>query len=386
MNMSVAADDPKYGLDDDLADLDVAVVHDPIRTKNGGIDVIANIARFLEAPIYTLRQIEYPMPLEGLDVNQFGGKESRTSRAFHRTGFGRLLDIVKIQEYQNWSPPRSADVIVTTGTRSQHVIHHPEQHRIHFFNTPARWLWDLSHQQWDDRNALVRRLMLAYSTHVRNADVTSTHRFDRVVVNSDLIAKRVDAYYGRDATVAYCPVDTFEFEHGSDEGYYVMVNRLVPEKRVKLVVKAFNELGLPLKIAGVAGESTDAYADECRDLANDNIEFLGWVAGENKVELLANSRALTFAGEHEDFGMPPIEAMAAGKPVVGVNEGFTRCQVEDGENGVLFEPDAKELCSAIKRVEAEPWSANKIQAASRQFDVRRVRAVWQNLLRQVVDS
>lgn len=381
--MSLAVDDPKYGLDTDLKDLDIILVHDPIRTKNGGIDVIANIARFLDAPVYTLRQTKHPDPLSGIDVHQFGGQETKTSRIFHRFGLGRLLDIAKIHEYQNWSPPRSADVVVTTGPRSQHVIHHADQHRIHFFNTPARWLWDLSHEQWDDRNRFVRRLMLAYATHIRNIDVTSTHRFDQIVANSDLVAKRINAYYNRDATVAYCPVDTFDFDGGEDNGYYVMVNRLVPEKRVKLVVEAFNELGLPLKIAGTAGEATEEYADECRRLAEENIEFLGWVEGDDKVELLEQARALVFAGEHEDFGMPPVEAMAAGKPVVGVNEGFTKYQIHENENGVLFEPTNKGVISAVKRIESVSWDSKTIQEQSRRFDIREMRRVWQDVIRKV---
>lgn len=377
--------DPKFGLPADLDDLEVVVVHDPIRSMNGGIDVIASIARFLDAPLYTLRRTKDPEPLRGLEVREIDPEEPLVSRFLHRAGLGRLMEIPKALAYQNWSPPRSADVVVTTGPRSQFLVHHPEQHRIHFFNTPARWLWDLTHGQWDDRNPVEKWLMLAYANVMRTMDVTSVHRHDHVVANSDLVRERIRAYYGRDATVAYCPVDTFEYRHEESRGYYVMVNRIVPEKRVKLVVEAFNELGLPLKIAGTPNEATEGYANECKRLAGDTVEFLGWVEGEEKEDLLARSEALVFAGEHEDFGMPPVEAMASGKPVVGVNEGFTRYQVEEGENGVLFDPNVAGLVEAVEESRELRFDTEEIVESARRFDTRAVRNTWGEILREVHD-
>lgn len=384
--MPVSPENPKAGLPEDLAHLDVVVVHDPIRTKNGGIDVVANIARFLDAPVYTLHQTESPTALDDIEVREITADEPLIWRAFHRAGLGRLLEFPKMIAYQNWEPPRSADVVVTTGTRSQFLIHHPEQHRIQYFNTPARWLWDLSHEQWDGHNRLIEWLLVRYASFLRTMDVTSVHRFDRVLANSDLVARRIKTYYDRDSTVAYCPIDTFAIEGGKSEGYFMMLNRLVPEKRVKLVVKVFSELEIPLKVAGVSGENTADYAADCRRIAGDNVEFLGWVDGNEKNELLAGAEALVFAGEHEDFGMPPVEAMAAGKPVVGVNEGFTKYQINDGETGTLFEPDVESLCEAVKQCIEIKWDCDKIQETSRQYDTRAVREVWIETLRELSDA
>lgn len=384
--MPVSAEDPRYGLSEDLQELEIIVVHDPILTNNGGIDVIANIARFLDAPLYTLRQTSSPEPLEDVEVREIEPGTPRLANAMRRRSLGRLLELSTVLAYQNWKPPRSADVVVTTGTRAQHVIQHPEQHRIHFFNTPARWLWDLSHGQWDDRNRIVRWAMRRYAAALRNLDVTSTHRLDHLIANSELVRDRIDAYYGRDADVAYCPSDTFAFHHAESEGYFVMVNRIVPEKRVKLVVEAFTEVDVPLKIAGEPAETATDYAAECRRVAGDNVEFLGWVDEEAKVDLLARAEALVFAGEHEDFGMPPVEAMASGKPVVGVNEGFTRRQLVDGETGVLFEPSKPDLLEAIEAVSRLDWDPETIQEASRRYDVRAVRKRWHTILSDTITS
>ncbi|ELZ19145.1 group 1 glycosyl transferase [Haloterrigena salina JCM 13891] len=379
----VSETDPQYGLADDLRHLKIAVVTDPIWSKNGGIDVIANITKFLDAPLYTLRQTESPKPLEDVDVRSFGSRESWLQRQIRRRGLNRLFYLHQMLAYQDWNPPREFDVIVTTGPLSQQVIQHPEQARIHFFNSPARWLWDLTHDLWNDRFGPIRWFMRAFANHIRNTDVSSIRRFDRIVGNSDLVAGRIDAYYGEDATVAYCPVDTYQYRAEESEDYYVMVNRLVPEKRVKLVIEAFNDLGLPLKIAGDTRPTTQDYAEACRELANDNIEFLGWVEGEGKVDLLAQSRGLIFAGKHEDFGMPPVEAMASGKPVVGVDEGFTKYQVDPGETGVLFKPDVSDLVAAVERTTDAEWDEAQIQAAARTYDVRNTRVTWQEVLREL---
>jgi len=385
-DVTISPDDPTEGLASDLRDLDVIVVHDPVRTMNGGIDVVANIARFLEAPIYTLRQLTEPEPLDGLEVRELCPGEPLYGRALSWAGAGRLRDFPRALAYQDWEPPRWADIVVTTGTRSEHVIQHPEQDRIQFFNTPARWLWDLSHGQYDDRYSAVQWLMLAFANEMRTLDVASSRRYDRIVANSDLVRERVRSYYGRDADVAYCPVDTYRYDPGTDEGYFLVLTRIVPKKRVKLVIETFEELDVPLKIAGTATPTTESYAAECRRLAGDDVEFLGWVEGEQKEALLANASGLVFAGEQEDFGMPPVEAMASGIPVVGVDEGFTSYQVVDGENGVLFDPTVESLRRAVKRCRDRSWNAERIQSYSRRYDTRAVRRRWMDILRDVRHS
>lgn len=379
----IAAADPTAGLPDDLDHLDIVVVRDPVYSGGGGIEVVAAVARYLDAPIYTLRQTDPVEAYRELEVTEFKQDDPLSSRLCRRFGARRLLTLPEIHEYENWRPPRDADVIVTVGTRAQHVIHHAHQHRIHFFFTPPRWLWDLFHRQWDDKFRPLRWLMLFYSGLVRSLDVASTQRFDAVLAGSEIVKQRVESYYDIDADVAYCPVDSFEFEHSSGEGYYLMLTRIVPEKRVKLVIEAFNELELPLKIAGTPTGSSQEYDRECRELAGENVEFVGWVEGDEKHELLSNCEALVFAAEREDFGMPPIEALAAGKPVIGVREGYTKHQIEEGRNGVLFDPSLQELITAVETHRNRRWDAAEIQSTARPYDTRAVRQQWNRTLRKL---
>lgn len=382
----VTPDDPAVGLPDELSELDIVVVRDPIDSGGGGIEVVANIARFLDAPIYTYRQSEQVSAYQEIEVNTFGSKDSLGSRLARRFGLRRALTLFEINEYENWSPPEEADIVVTAGTRSQHVIHHAHQQRIHFFFTPARWLWDLTHGQWDGWPRPVRRAMLVYASYVRSLDMSSSHRFDAALAGSELVKKRVETYYGLDSSVAYCPIDTFAFEPNESNGYYVMLTRIVPEKRVKLVIEACNELNLPLKIAGTSTGSSQEYAKECQKLADDTVDFLGWIEGADKQNLLAKSKSLIFAAKREDFGMPPVEAMASGKPVVGVNEGYTQHQITDGEDGVLFEPTHDCLVDALQRAESTQWNPAEIQHYARQYDVRAVRRQWLQTIRRVISQ
>jgi glycosyltransferase involved in cell wall biosynthesis len=385
MNGQISADDPTAGLPEDLSHLNIIVVRDPVYSGGGGIEVVANIAKYLDAPIYTLRQTADVEPYRELQVEEIKPDESFLSRSVRKRGLRRLLTLAEVAEYQNWKPPESADIVVTVGTRAQHVIHHSWQKRIHFFFTPARWLWDLSHGQWDGHPRLARWLMLLYASFARTVDVSSTHRFDVTVAGSELVRERVQAYYGLDPEVAYCPVDTFQFHNEESEGYFLMLTRIAPSKRVELVVEAFNELGYPLKIGGTPTGPHEEYAQRCREMANENIEFLGWVEGEEKRQLLARCEALVYAPEREDFGMPPIEAMAAGKPVVGVNEGYTRYQIEDGENGYLFNPELHSLINAVKHSRGQSWDADTIRELSRAYDTRLVHSKWHQVIRNVLE-
>lgn len=382
--MDISPDDPTTGLAPDLEDVTVALVHDSIENVNGGINVEAKFARFFESPLYTLRQYEYPDVLDDVLVKEIKPREPRLSKALKRFGMGRLLERFRIHEYENWSPPRDADVVVTTGMRSQHVVQHPDQSRLHYFHTPARWLWNHSHSQFDAQNRLVRTMMLSFVNRQRVADVTTSHRIDHALVNSEVVGQRVRSYYGMIPEVIYPPIDTYDIDHSESEGFYLLLNRITPKKRTKLAVQAFTELGIELKVTGKPNDEERDYYRECQRVAGDNVDFVGWVSEDEKRDLLASCAGLVYPPTDEDFGMPPAEAMAAGKPVVGVREGFTKYQITDGENGVLFEPTLSSLVSAVKRCEEMIWDSEAIIAEARKYDIRRARKQWMEMLRSTL--
>jgi glycosyltransferase involved in cell wall biosynthesis len=181
---------------------------------------------------------------------------------------------------------------------------------------------------------------------------------------SRAVAARIRKYYGREAKVVYPPVDTDRFVTSGRAGdYYLVVSRLIPYKRVDLAVDAFTRLGLRLK---VAGDGRDRAALKAR--AGKNIEFVGRVSDREVAELIRGCRGFVFPGE-EDFGIAPVEAQAAGRPVVAFGAGGALDTVLDGATGVHFaEQSVEALCAAVGRLESLPISPDRIAAHARTFD------------------
>jgi glycosyltransferase involved in cell wall biosynthesis len=186
---------------------------------------------------------------------------------------------------------------------------------------------------------------------------------DRFLAISQAVAARIRKYYGRAAEVIYPPVDVDRFTpRAGPEDFYLVVSRLIPYKRVDLAVQAFNALGWPLK---VVGDGRDRAALQAR--ARPNVEFLGRLPDEAVCDLMARCRAFLFPGL-EDFGIAPVEAQAAGRPVVAYAGGGALDTVVDGVTGVLFAPQtAAALAEAVRRAADLPWDPATIRANAERF-------------------
>ena len=164
--------------------------------------------------------------------------------------------------------------------------------------------------------------------------------------------------------VIFPPVDT-EFFHsiGGKENYYFAASRLEPYKKIELVVKAFNDLGLPLKIAG---SGTASYG--LRKMAKPNIEFLGRITDEELRRRYSEARAFIFPA-NEDAGIMPVEAMSCGTPVIAYGTGGALETVKEGETGLFFpEQSVRSIKDAIHRFESMEFNREHIRMHARQFD------------------
>jgi len=160
---------------------------------------------------------------------------------------------------------------------------------------------------------LATSLVLNY---LRKWDVASSNRVDKFVAISRYIAERIKKNYGRNSDLIYPPVDCSYFKPGlTNDGFYLMVSPLAPNKRVDIAVEAFNVIDLPLIVIGSGQE-------ECKleKMAGKNIKLMGWQSDEVVREHYVNCKALIFPGV-EDFGIVPLEAQACGKPVIAYGEG-----------------------------------------------------------------
>jgi len=147
-------------------------------------------------------------------------------------------------------------------------------------------------------------------------DVTSSQRVDYFLCISNHVKNRIEKFYRREAEVIHPPVDTKRFRfRDAKENYFLIVSSFAPYKRIDLALEAFNRLGYPLKIIGSGPEEKSL-----KSMAGSNVEFLGWLPDQVVADCYSKCRALIFPGE-EDFGIAPLEAMCAGRPVIAYGRG-----------------------------------------------------------------
>jgi glycosyltransferase involved in cell wall biosynthesis len=189
-----------------------------------------------------------------------------------------------------------------------------------------------------------------------------------------VIARRLRTYYHRESEASiYPPIDVDEYHSAPSDGYLLSLGRLEPHKHVAEIIEAVRNTTHELKIAGTGSEES-----RLKQKSGDNVEFLGYVPEERKYELLANCEAFVANSYHEDFGITPIEALASGKPVIGVNEGFTRFQIEDGINGILFERG--NLTEVINEATNREGDFERIRTTAQKFDIDVFRRKWRTLI------
>lgn len=238
------------------------------------------------------------------------------------------------------------------------VLTSPDQCHLSYVHTPVRYAWDQMHS-YLRQSALARRglsPLIRWQLHrLRQWDVLSAQRPDALIANSRFTAARIRRYWGRSATVVHPPVavERFRWDQPRDD-VYLCLCRLVPYKRVDLVVQAFNATGLPLVVIGDGPERQRLAA-----MAGPNVQLLGRLPQQEVNGWLARCRAYVYAGL-EDFGIAPVEAMASGAPVIGLGQGglldSVRC-ISTGcaqPTGLLFaDQTPAALVAALERFEQQ---------------------------------
>jgi len=180
---------------------------------------------------------------------------------------------------------------------------------------------------------------------LRAWDFYSSQRLDYIIANSNFTSKRIKKYWGLESDVINPPVDTKRFKYNNPrENYYISLNRLVPNKRIDLLIKAFNKLNLPLIIIGDGPERL-----KLEKMSNPNIKFLRKISDKEVENYMSRCRAFVYSGI-EDFGIAPVEAMASGAPVIAYGKGgildtvncYNKQDKEKVSNGLLFKKQTSE--------------------------------------------
>lgn len=355
----------------------VALVHDYL-SQDGGAERVLKAMHELwpEAPIFVLfhdqQKINY--------LNQERIRESWLAKMpYIKSAFQWYLPFMPGATER--FDLREFDVVISSSSAfAKGVITRPETLHISYCHTPARYLWADTHEYLAElrQNRLVKALLPQLIHSLRLWDKMSADRVDHFVANSKTVQHRILKYYRRPSEIIYPPVETDKFHVAKEPGnYFVAGGRLVPYKRLDLVVQVFNRLKWPLKIFGTGPE-----LNNLKKYSKPNIEFLGRVSEETKAELLSGALAFLHP-QLEDLGITAVEAMAAGRPVIAYAQGGATETVTPGETGVFFYRQQWEsLLDTLLNFRPENWDSAKIRERAEHFSAPNFK---QNLKKYVED-
>jgi glycosyltransferase involved in cell wall biosynthesis len=270
-------------------------------------------------------------------------------------------------------------VITCSSAFSKHITTRGATRNICYCFTPPRYLWDLRDAYTEGR--LLKAPLRAALTRMRAVDRRAASRVHQFVADSAVVAERIARSYDRTSTVVYPPVDTSAFKpSGRDpEDFYLVVGRLVQYKRIDLAVQAANAMGRPLWIVGVGPE-----AQKLKAMAGPTVRFLGSLPDAEVADLYARCRAFLFPGL-DDFGIAPVEAQAAGRPVVAYGAGGALETVVDGTTGVHFGAQTAEcLVQALERLDGLRVDPAACRRNAERFDTVHFRAAMRRVVTQAV--
>jgi len=339
------------------------LIHDWLVTFGGA-------ERVLDA-IFSL----YPSPICTLIERKGVFKQASFAQAKIMTSFIQNLPFA-LKGYRNYLPffPKAIErfdvgeydvVLSSSHAVAKGVVIQDGQMHICYCHTPMRYAWDLQEQYMSDLSGVkevLARWMLAY---LRKWDVNSASRVTHYIGNSHYVAERIKRVYGRDAAVIYPPVQVDEIRVQEEKShYYLAMSRLVPYKRIDLIVEAFAHL--PDKKLLVIGDGPEM--EKIKRLAGKNVELLGYQSDEKVREYLGKAKALIFAAD-EDFGIVPVEAQAAGTPVVAYGKGGVLETVIDGKTGVFFEEQTvSSLIGALEKFDKLLFNPQVIRQNAERFN------------------
>lgn len=229
------------------------------------------------------------------------------------------------------------DLVISVSSEAAKGVLTPNTTRhLSYCLTPTRYLWNGYNSYF--KNSLLKKISAPVVSYLKSWDKVAAHRSDLMLGISNETKGRIKKFYERDVDIIFPPVDTKFFSNGTRhrEDYYLLVSRLVSYKKIELAIKAFNRLGYPLLIIG-----TGRLFGKLKKMAKPNIVFLGQVSDQELRRYYQSAKALVFP-QREDFGIVPVEAQAAGTPVIAYAKGGALDTVIDGKTGILFEKQTTE--------------------------------------------
>lgn len=346
----------------------LALVHDWLNQRGGAEDVLeAMVALFPGAPIYTSMYWRDGMPqayrrwdIRTTWMDRLPGiyRHHQPYLALYPLAFGG----VDLSGY---------DLVLSNKSGFCHGVRTGAAPHICYCLTPTRYVWDFeAYSEREMLSSALRGALRLVVALLRRWDYRAAQRVTHFVAISRAVQERIRRHYGRDSLVIYPPVATAAFRPPAGEGpgqvpgqgYYLIVSRLVPYRRIDLAIQAFNDLRLPLVIAGDGRDRGRLEA-----LAGPTVRLLGRVPGDALPALMAGCRAYVLPGE-EDFGIAPVQAQAAGRPVIAYAAGGALDTVIEGQTGAFFHaPQPEALAAAVRDFRADMVDPAACRANAERF-------------------
>ena len=343
----------------------LALVHDWLNQVGGAEDVLSMlVSMFPQSPVYTSIYAPDLMPkpyrdwsIRTLWLNRLPGIHANHQAylPLYPLAWGNL----DLSDY---------DVVLSNKSGFCHGLRHrPETMHICYCLTPTRYVWQLD--EYVAREGLGKTVVIALRPLVawlKRWDYRAAQRVDHFIAISSEIQGRIKRYYDRESVVIYPPVDTqrFNVSVGEPGNYFLIVSRLIPYKRIDLAVQAATRLGLPLKIGGSGRD-----LERLRAMAGPTVEFLGYVPDDQLPQLMAGCKAFIFPGL-EDFGITPVQAQAAGRPVIAYGGGGALDTVIPGVTGEHFHAlTVESLVDVMQHFDANAYDPAVIRLHAARFDV-----------------
>lgn len=344
-------------------DARVALVHDWLNQRGGAEDVLESlVGMFPQSPIFTSMYWRRGMP------SAYRSWRVQTTWMDHLPGIYRhhqpylplyplAFSALDLSDY---------DVVLSNKSGFCHGVRTDDALHICYCLAPTRYVWDYeAYAAREALPALFKAALRPLMALLRRWDHQAAQRVDHFIAISREIEERIRRYYEREATVIHPPVQTKRFHPRSEvDNYYLIVSRLIPYKRIDLAVRAFNQLERPLLIAGDGRDRESLEA-----LAGPNITFLGYVPDEELPELFAGCQAYVLPGV-EDFCIAPVQAQAAGRPVIAYGAGGALDTVIEGVTGAFFRDQTPEaLAETVRTFNTEAIDPDACCANAEKFDV-----------------
>lgn len=316
----------------------IAIIASGLVNQGGVERQIMTLADYFDVDIYCGSYVKETTFKEFENYNIISFSSKRLPHGLNSFYFRFKFNNLKIRD--------NYDAYITFGSHSLRAAknYHPN---IWYCNAPIRWIYDLYEDELKRRDFLRRQLFRIPASVIRWDDQRCVRGIDKILVNSKNVQNRITRFYGRDSTVLYPPVDTTKFRFIEFGDFYLSTGRLDPIKRVDLIVKAFQKM--PDKKLAVVGGGPSYNQIRSMVEGYENIKVMGWASDEKELsELYGKCIATLYVSYKEDFGMIPIESMAAGKSCIGSNEGGMKETIIHEKTGLLIEPSVENIIKAVE--------------------------------------